>query len=80
MAIALKVTESWVPGWAASFGTVYQIGLGLGQTFVNPLYQQHEAGNEVLFAPLNPAHAMLISLMDEYWAGFQPTTAPQAMP
>ena len=30
--------------------------------------------------PSNPACAMLISLVDEYWASSWPTAAPQAMP
>ena len=34
----LEVAKDWVPGWAASFGMVYQVGLGLEQTFVNLLH------------------------------------------
>ena len=51
LAEALEVAESRVLGWAASFSTTHQEGLGLGQIFVNPLHQQHKAGSEVSFAP-----------------------------
>ena len=44
---ALEVAESRVPAWAASFSAMHQVGLVLGQTFVNPLHQWHEAGSEV---------------------------------
>ena len=68
MAEALEAIESQVLGWAASFGMAYQVGLGLGQVFINPLHQKgHEAGSEVLFALSNPAWAILISLVDKYW-------------
>ena len=63
-----KQSESWVPCWAASFSTAHQVGLALGQTFVNPLHQWHEAGSEVSFVPSNPAQTKLNSLVDEYWA------------
>ena len=38
LAEELEVTEGRVPGWAASFGMAHQVGLGIGQTFVNPLH------------------------------------------
>ena len=61
---ALEVAESSVLGWAASFGMVHQLRFGLGQMFVNPLHQWHEAGSEVSFVPSNLVHTMSISLMD----------------
>ena len=38
LAKVLEVAEGQVPGWAASFGTAYKVGLGMGQIFVNPLH------------------------------------------
>ena len=73
------MTESWVPGWAASFGMADQVGLGIGQTFVNLLCQWHEAESEVLFLPSNPAHAMLSSIVDEFWASSRPVAALYAV-
>ena len=78
MAEALEMAEGRVPGWAASFSMVHQVGLGLSPTFFNPLYQRHEAGSEVLFAPSILVCAAPISLVDNYWATSCPTTVPQA--
>ena len=61
-------------------GVMHQVGLGLGQMFVNPLHQWHEARSEVLFVPSNSAWAMLISLIDKHWACSQPTAVLQAVP
>ena len=57
---------------------VNQIGLGIGQTFLNPLHYRHEAGSEVLFAPSHPGCATPSSVVDDFWASSQRVAAPQA--
>ena len=74
------MTEGWVPGWAASFGMANQVGLGIGQTFVNPLHLRHESGSEVSFAPLHPARAAPSNIVDNLWASSWPAAVPQTMP
>ena len=44
----------------------------IGKMLVNPLNQWHEAGSEVLFAPLNLARATLSSVVDEFRASSRP--------
>ena len=75
-----EMTGGWVPGWAASFGMANQVGLGSGQTFVNPLHLRHESGSEVLFAPLCPARTALSNVGDDLWASSRPAAALQAVP
>ena len=67
-----KLTEGWVPGWAASFGMAKQVGLKIGQMFVNPLYLGHESGSEVSFAPLYPTRTMPSNIVDNFWASSWP--------
>ena len=69
------MTEGRVPGWAASFGMANQVGLGIGQTFVNPLHLWHESGSEVLFAPLCPAQAVPSNVVDDLWVSSWPAAA-----
>ena len=55
----LEVAKCRAPAWAISFGSMLHVGLGAGQMFVSPLYQLHEGGNKVVFAPAQATYAML---------------------
>ena len=74
----MEVAESQVHGWAASFSVAPWVGLGMGLTFVNPLYYHYEAGSEVLFELSNTTCTVPISLVDKIWAGSWGADAQQS--
>ena len=76
---AVKVVKCRVLGWATSFSTIQCTGLEAGSTFVNLLYQLHECGSEISFAPAWAACTMPKSQEKVVWLSLWADNAPRGI-